>query len=115
MSTASGGCCRDRRHGWRRAASAPGRRSIDNRRHAPAAGRNRDPILAVLREHLPARGLVLELASGSGEHVVHFAANLSALTFQPSDPDAAARASIDAWAAASGLANVRPALALDAT
>jgi Protein of unknown function (DUF938) len=69
----------------------------------------------VLREHLPPRGLALELASGTGEHVAHFAANLAELTFQPSDPDEAARASIDAWAAASGLANVRPALALDAT
>lgn len=84
----------------------------DPRRSAPAAGRNRDPILDVLRRHLPATGLVLELASGTGEHVVHFAAALPGLTFQPSDPDPAARASIDAWAA--GAANIRPTLALDA-
>jgi hypothetical protein len=63
---------------------------------------------------LPARGLVLEVASGSGEHLVHFAAALPALDFQPSDPDPASRASIDAWAAASSLPNLRPALDLDA-
>ncbi|MFI5033088.1 MAG: DUF938 domain-containing protein [Reyranellales bacterium] len=82
------------------------------RRQAPAAARNRDPILDVLRPHLPARGLVLEVASGSGEHTAHFAEALPHLAFQPSDPDPAARASIDAWA--DGLANVRPALTLDA-
>jgi hypothetical protein len=84
------------------------------RRHAPAASRNRQPILDVLRPRLPADGLVLEIASGSGEHVTHFAANLPALVFQPSDPDGSARASIDAWAHATGLANVCPAVALDA-
>jgi SAM-dependent methyltransferase len=86
----------------------------DPRLYAPATRRNRDPILAVLQRHLPPRGLVLEIASGSGEHVVHFAAQLRALQFQPSDPDPVARASVDAWVAASGLDNVRPALALDA-
>ena len=84
------------------------------RRHAPAAIRNRQPILDVLRPHLPATGLVLEVASGSGEHVMHFAASLPRLVFQPSDPDSDARASIDDWARESGLANVRPAVALDA-
>jgi Protein of unknown function (DUF938) len=87
----------------------------DPRIHAPAAQRNRDPILAVLRRVLPPSGLVLEIASGSGEHAVHFAQALPSLVFQPSDPDASRRASIDAWAAESGLANIRPALALDAT
>ncbi len=86
----------------------------DLRQQAPSAQRNRDPILAVLRDALPAHGLVLELASGSGEHAIHFAAACPELVFQPSDPDAAARASIDAWAKESGLANIRPALALDA-
>jgi SAM-dependent methyltransferase len=86
----------------------------DPRRFAPAAARNRDPILAALRPRLPGAGLVLEVASGSGEHAIHLAAALPALTFQPSDPDPGARASIDAWAAKAGLANIRPALALDA-
>jgi hypothetical protein len=57
---------------------------------------------------------VLEVASGSGEHVAHFASALPDLTFQPSDPDPDARASIDAWTASLSLANLRPALALDA-
>jgi hypothetical protein len=87
----------------------------DARLHAPSAARNRDPILNVLQRFLPARGVVLELASGSGEHTVHFAQAFPALAFQPSDPDAEARASIDAWAASAGLPNVRPAIALDAT
>jgi hypothetical protein len=87
----------------------------DLRRHAPATLRNREPILDSLRRHLPAAGLVLEVASGTGEHAVHFARALPALVLQPSDPEAGARASIDAWARASGLPNLRPALALDAT
>jgi SAM-dependent methyltransferase len=87
----------------------------DARLHAPSAARNRDPILNVLRRFLPARGVVLELASGSGEHTVYFAQALPALAFQPSDPDPQACASIDAWTASAGLPNVRPALALDAT
>jgi len=87
----------------------------DARLSAPAAARNRQPILDVLMWHLPARGLVLEAASGTGEHVVHFARACPALSFQPSDLDPAHRASIDAWSAALGLTNVRPAIALDAT
>jgi SAM-dependent methyltransferase len=87
----------------------------DARQHAPSAARNRDPIWAVLGPQLPQTGLVLEVASGSGEHAVHFArAAGPSIVFQPSDPDAQARASIDAWVAASGLMNIRPALALDA-
>lgn len=87
----------------------------DARRHAPATARNRDPILAALRRHLPARGVVLEVASGTGEHAVHFACALPCLAFQPSDPDPGARASIDAWAKGARLPNLRPAIALDAT
>jgi hypothetical protein len=86
----------------------------DPRQHAPAAARNRDPILAVLRDVLPETGTVLEIASGSGEHILHFAGSLPDLTFQPSDPNPEARQSIAAWAAESGLANLRPPLALDA-
>lgn len=88
----------------------------DARQFAPAAARNRDPIWSVLKQHLPAEGLVLEVASGSGEHAVHFAKLAGAdVIFQPSDPDPDARASIDAWTASFGLANIQPALALDAT
>jgi SAM-dependent methyltransferase len=82
---------------------------------APATQRNRDPILDVLRRVLPAGGNVLEIASGTGEHAVHFAAHLPGLVFQPSDPNPAHRASIAAWTAAERLANVRPPLALDVT
>jgi hypothetical protein len=85
----------------------------DPRQSAPATLRNRAPILAVLRRVLPATGLVLEIASGTGEHVAHFAAALPGLTFQPTEFDPARRASVDAWAA--GLGNVRPAIALDAS
>jgi SAM-dependent methyltransferase len=87
----------------------------DARLSAPATLRNRQPILAVLQPHLPQRGLVLEVASGTGEHAAHFAQACPDLTFQPSDPDPAHRASIDAWSATLGLANVRPAIALDTT
>ena len=84
------------------------------KRHAPATARNRQPILDVLRSRLPAEGVVLEIASGSGEHIVYFAAALPGLVFQPSDPSAEARASIDDWVQTEGLGNVREALALDA-
>lgn len=90
--------------------------SEDRRRYAPAAARNREPILSVLARHLPRRGRVLEIASGTGENVTYFAAASDpALIFQPTDIDPDARASIDAWTAARGLSNVLPAIALDAT
>ena len=81
---------------------------------APAVARNREPILAVLRRVLPEHGLVLEIASGSGEHAVYFAAALPHLNWQPTDPDPEARASIAAYRAATALPNVLPPLALDA-
>lgn len=84
----------------------------DPRRYAPAAARNREPLLEVLRGILPAQGVVLEVASGTGEHAVHIASALPGVIWQPSDPSEEARRSIDAWAA--GHANIRPALALDA-
>jgi hypothetical protein len=84
----------------------------DPRRIAPAVARNREPLLAALRHILPPRGLVLEIASGSGEHCAYFAAALPGLSFQPTEPTPEGRASCDAWCA--GLPNVRPALALDA-
>ena len=91
------------------AAKAPG---AAPRRHAPATLRNRDAIADVLATMLPATGAVLEVASGSGEHCAYFATLFPALTWQPSDPEPAARASITAWC--DGLANVRPVLDLDA-
>ncbi|WP_315837130.1 DUF938 domain-containing protein [Bradyrhizobium prioriisuperbiae] len=86
----------------------------DDRLFASATLRNRDPILDVLRTVLPERGTVLEIASGSGEHVAHFAQHLPNLTFQPSDPDAAALRSIAAWVAKAGLDNIERPLQLDA-
>lgn len=87
----------------------------DDKRHAPATLRNREAIAAGLAEWLPASGTVLEVASGSGEHIVHFAANFPALGWQPSDPDPAGLVSIAAWCAEAGLANIAPPLALDAS
>lgn len=84
------------------------------KRTAPAVGRNREPIAAVLAEELPSAGLVLETASGTGEHAVHFARTFPALEWQPSDPDPEACASIAAWRGEAGLANLREPLALDA-
>jgi SAM-dependent methyltransferase len=86
---------------------------IDPKLRSSATARNRDPILAVFRRVLPARGTVLEIASGAGEHAVYFASHLPDLVWQPSDPSAEARASIDAWREAARAPNVRPALALD--
>ena len=85
-----------------------------DRQHAPATQRNREAILGVLRAVLPPSGLVLEVASGTGEHAVFFARQLPALTWQPSDPSPDARRSIAAWTAAEGLANIAPPLDLDA-
>lgn len=81
---------------------------------APSVARNRDAVLAVLREHLPFTGLVLEVASGSGEHAVFFATALPGLRWQPTDPDPQARASIAAHARAARLPNLLDALDLDA-
>lgn len=86
----------------------------DARLSSPAALRNRGPILDVLRTVLPDSGTVLEVASGSGEHILHFAGALPALTWQPSDPSPAARASIAAWLDEERHDNVLAPLALDA-
>ncbi len=80
---------------------------------APAALRNRAPILSVLRRVLPERGLVLEIASGTGEHVTYLAGELPGLAWQPSDPDATMLASIEAWTADTSVANVLRPMALD--
>ena len=86
----------------------------EDRQYAPAAARNREPILRALRSILPASGLVLEVASGTGEHIVHFAKAMPMLTWQPSDPSQGARRSIAAWITSEGLGNVLPPLDLDA-
>jgi SAM-dependent methyltransferase len=91
------------------AAEAPGDTA---RLHAPATLRNRDAIADVLATMLPSSGTVLEVASGSGEHCAYFAQRFRALTWQPSDPDSAARASIAVWC--DGLSNSYPAIDLDA-
>lgn len=80
---------------------------------SPAARRNTAAILKVLRAHAPAHGRALEIASGTGEHAAAFAAALSGLNWTPSDPSPEARASIDAWRAQSGLANLGEANAVD--
>lgn len=81
---------------------------------SPSFQRNRDPILAVLRDVLPARGTVLEIASGSGEHAVYLAAALPHLVWQPTDRDPAALRSIAAHRAAARLPNLNAPLSLDA-
>jgi SAM-dependent methyltransferase len=82
---------------------------------APAVARNRDPILAVLQRFLPDRGTVLEIASGTGEHAVHFAQHLPHLAWQPTDPDPDALASISAHRAAANLGNLLAPIRLDVT
>jgi hypothetical protein len=85
------------------------------RRSAPAAVRNREPIAEVLQDWLPERGLVLEIASGTGEHAAFLADRFPALQWQPSDVHPDALASIRAWRAECRLGNLREALALDAS
>ncbi len=92
----------------------PGDGAAAEKRHAPATLRNRDAIAEVLADWLPATGKVLEVASGSGEHIVHFAAAFPYLDWQPSDPDPAGLTSIAAWRTEAGLANIARPLALDA-
>ena len=70
---------------------------MKEKQFAPATERNRDPILAVLRQVLPATGTVLEIASGTGEHAVYFAPRLKPRTWLPSDPNPILRESILAW------------------
>jgi len=80
---------------------------------SPAAQRNKRPICEVLQRCLPEQGTVLEVASGGGEHVVHFAERFPRLQWQPSDTNADALASIRAWCAAAKLPNIAKPLALD--
>jgi SAM-dependent methyltransferase len=85
------------------------------RRSAPAAQRNADPIRTVLERVLPARGLVLEVASGTGQHAAHMARALPGLVWQPTDVDPDALASIAAWVADEALPNLRAPIELDVT
>jgi SAM-dependent methyltransferase len=92
-----------------------GERTADGKWSTPTAERNKDPILDVLARVLPHRGLVLEIASGTGQHVVHFSRALSDLTWQPSDPDAELRESIALRLLEEQRANVHSPIELDVT
>ena len=94
---------------WTIGDSTPG-----EQRHAPATMRNRDAIVDILRNILPDQGTVLEIASGTGEHIVYFGLKFPDLTFQPSDPDPACCQSIAAWTKREAVTNVLPPLPLDA-
>ena len=84
-------------------------------RTSSASARNRDPILAVLKSHLPATGMVLEIAAGAGEHAIYNAAAFPRLQWQPTDTDPDALASIAAWREQAGLPNLLSPLPLDAS
>lgn len=92
-----------------------GEKTASGKWSSPSAERNKGPILDVLARVLPRRGLVLEIASGTGQHVVHFAKALPDLTWQPSDPDAELRESIVLRAREEQVANVRLPIDLDVT
>ena len=81
--------------------------------HSPASDRNKQPILSVLRQVLPASGNALEIASGTGQHAAWFAAGLPGWTWQPTDMDATSFPSIEAYTAEAGVTNVRPPQLLD--
>jgi SAM-dependent methyltransferase len=85
----------------------------DARQFSPSAARNCVPIRDVLTRVLPKKGIVLEIGSGTGEHAICFAKALPKVVWLPSDPDADSRASIEAWIATEGLANVRAPIAVD--
>ncbi len=86
---------------------------MDARQHSLPAGRNRDPILGVLKRVVARGSHVLEIASGSGEHAIHFAKNLNQVAWQPSDPDSNARASVAAWIEFEQIHNIAAPLELD--
>ncbi|MEH6701831.1 DUF938 domain-containing protein [Parasphingorhabdus sp.] len=94
---------------WSTDMATPG-----EQRHAPATVRNRDAIVQVLRDILPDQGNILEIASGTGEHVVYFGMAFPDLTFQPSDPDPACCQSIAAWTKREAVPNILPPKQLDA-
>ncbi|MFM8543201.1 MAG: DUF938 domain-containing protein [Chakrabartia sp.] len=85
------------------------------KRHAPATARNRDAIADMLSASLPASGTMLEIASGTGEHIVHFAGAFPQLLWQPSDHDVLGLDSISAWSTEAGLPNLLPPVLIDAS
>ena len=85
----------------------------DGRLVSPSADRNKAPILSILERVLPKTGTVLEISSGTGQHVVHFARALTALTWQPTDVAQECLSSISSWLAAERLPNVREPIRLD--
>jgi hypothetical protein len=89
--------------------------SIDLRRYAPATERNREPILAILRQVLPTTGTILEISSGTGEHAVFMAPQLAPRSWLPSDPNPDARASIAAWQQSAPCDHIYPPIDLDAS
>src|SRR6202030_3756955 len=90
-------------------------KTSDRRLYFPHVARNRDPIFEVLRRVLPRHGLVLEIASGGGEHAAYFAKNLPGLRWQPTDANSEMFESIAAHRAAAGVANLLAPLRLDVT
>jgi len=90
-------------------------RSVTRKEYAPSADRNKDEILAVLPRFLPARGTILEIACGTGQHAVHFAARFPEARWQPTDRRGEVLPSVRAWAAEAGVANVLEPLELDVT
>ena len=90
-------------------------RAMTDLPHSPAADRNKEPILAQLRQILGERGAMLEIASGTGQHAVGFASALPGWTWHPSDVDAGMLPAIAARVAQSGLSNVLPPRQLDVT
>jgi SAM-dependent methyltransferase len=92
---------------------AVGQKLDDGRWFTASAERNKGPILTLLGRILPRTGLVLEIGSGTGQHVAHFAKALPELTWQPSEPDAAFRESIRSWVKLENLGNVRAPVDLD--
>ncbi|AZV79460.1 DUF938 domain-containing protein [Parasedimentitalea marina] len=99
--------------------SVPGTASVatpeGGKLFAPSAARNMPALVDLLTQVAPTQGHALEIASGTGQHVVGYASRLPGLIWQPTEVDAVRRASIDAYAVEAGLDNVLTARALDAT
>ena len=90
-----------------------GQKLDDGRWFTSSVERNKDPILNLLKRVLPPTGLILEIGSGTGQHVAHFAKALPELTWQPSDPDDEFRESIRLWTKVGNLDNVRAPIDLE--